>query len=315
MKLLEFEKPIDDIEKRIEELKKLVPANPQLKEEIKALEEHAERIKKRIYENLTPWQKVQLARHPERPHAFDFIKAITENFVELHGDRLFGDDPAVIAGIGKIDGLRLAIIGEEKGRETKERMKRNFGMPHPEGYRKAIRIFLLADRFKLPVLTLIDTPGAYPGVGAEERGQAWAIAESISTMLTVKVPIVSVVIGEGGSGGALAISVSDRIYMLKYSIYSVISPEGCASILWRDGKLAPRAAEVLKLTSEDLLSFGIIDGIIEEPLEGAHRNPELVYRNVKKKILESFEELCKFAPSQLLSKRRERYKKIGKLIG
>ncbi len=311
MRFLDFEKPIYEIEKKIEELKRLTSEHPEFAEEIKALEEQSQRIKEKVYSQLTDWQKVQLARHPDRPHAIDFIKGMAEEFIELHGDRKFGDDPAIVGGLGIIDGIRLVIIGQEKGRSTNEKIKRNFGMPHPEGYRKARRLMELAEKFSLPVLTIVDTPGAYPGVGAEERGQAMAIAENLKVMLQLKTPIVTLIIGEGGSGGALGIAVADRVLALQYSIYSVISPEGCASIIWRDGKLAPKAAEALKLTPEYLLKFGVIDEIIEEPLGGAHRDPETTIKRAKERVVTHLRELMTEDPEVILKKRRERYRNIG----
>ncbi len=311
MKLLDFERPIYEIEQRLNELKKLIPKHPELEEEIKVLEKQALRLRKKIYSNLTRWQIVQIARHPDRPHAMDFIEQMSEDFLELHGDRYFGDDPAIIAGLAKIEGERFAIIAEEKGRDTRDRIKRNFGMPNPEGYRKGERIMQLAEKFKLPLLTLVDTPGAYPGIGAEERGQARAIATSIARMLDTKVPIITVIIGEGGSGGALAIAVGDRVLALQYSIYSVISPEGCAAILWRDSAHAQEAAEVLKLTAPDLKGYGVVDQIVPEPLGGAHWNPKEAIEATKSAILQNIAELKKIPPDELLKKRHQRYLKYG----
>jgi len=281
MYLLDFEKPIYEIERKIDELKALVEEHPELKHELEELQKRAERIKARVYANLTRWQKVQLARHPDRPHARDYISGMVDDFVELHGDRNFRDDPSIITGIGKVEGIKVAIVAEEKGRDVEERVYRNFGMPHPEGYRKAKRIMGLADKFGLPIISLVDTPGAYPGIGAEERGQAMAIAENLKYMLQLKTPIVVAVIGEGGSGGALAIAVGDVLLAMQFSIYSVISPEGCAAILWRNGKLASRAAEALKLTADDLYELGIVDEIVPEPPGGAHRDPVTAIANLK----------------------------------
>lgn len=311
MRLLDFEKPVYDIEKRIEELRALLKDHPELEGEIRSLEEQAKRIKEKIYTRLSPWQKVQLARHPDRPHSLDFIEGITEEFIELKGDRLFRDDPAIVGGLAKIEDIPLVIIGQEKGRGTKEKIYRNFGMTHPEGYRKAMRLMKLAEKYELPVLTLIDTPGAYPGIGAEERGQAIAIAESLKTMLSLKTPFIAVVIGEGGSGGALAIALGDVALALEYSIYSVISPEGCASILWKDGKEAPKAAEALKLTAKDLLELGIIDEIVPEPEGGAHRDPEKAILTLKEYVLKYLHLLKKKKISILIKERKEKYKKYG----
>ena len=311
MRFLDFERPIYEIEKKIEELKKLTREHPEFAEEIKTLEEQSNRIKVRIYSQLTEWQKVQLARHPDRPHAVDFINGMIDDFVELHGDRHYGDDPAIVGGIGKLEGLRLVVIGQEKGRSTNEKIRRNFGMPHPEGYRKARRLMELAEKFSLPVFTIVDTPGAYPGVGAEERGQSMAIAENLKVMLQLKTPLLTLIIGEGGSGGALGIAVADRVLAMQYSIYSVISPEGCASIIWRDGKLAPKAAEALRLTPEHLQRLGIVDEIIEEPLGGAHRDPETAIKSAKDRVLYHLKELVVKEPEEVLRERRERYRRIG----
>jgi acetyl-CoA carboxylase carboxyl transferase subunit alpha len=282
---LDFERPIMEIEKEIAELKKLAKDNLNLWAEVRELEEKAIKLREKIYSTLTRYQKVQIARHPNRPHTLDYVQYIFDDFVEIHGDRAFGDDPAVVCGFGKIDGYRVMLVGEEKGRTTQEKILRNFGMPHPEGYRKAIRAFKIADKFGLPVITFVDTPGAYPGIGAEERGQAQAIAESIRCMLQISVPVIVVIIGEGGSGGALAIAVGNKILALEHAIYSVISPEGCASILWRDASKSMEAAEALKLTAQDLKEFGIVDEIIPEPLGGAHWDPEFTARNVKEALL------------------------------
>lgn len=314
MRYLDFEKPVREIEDRISELKELLLERPELKEEITALEEQAKRVEEKIYSSLTPWQKVQLARHPDRPHSIDFINGIFDSFFELHGDRSFRDDPAIIGGIGRLDRHRLLLIGQEKGRVTKEKLLRNFGMPHPEGYRKARRLMLLAEKFALPVVIFVDTPGAYPGIGAEERGQAHAIAENIKTMLRLKTPTLIIIIGEGGSGGALAIAVGDRVLMLQYAIYSVISPEGCASILWRDVKEAPRAAQALKLTSDDLFRLKVIDEIIPEPRGGAHRDTEKTLSIVKDRLLKHLDDLARIPKDKLLKKRRKRYRSFGAFI-
>jgi len=312
MYILDFEKPLIEIQQKIRELEALVETHPELKEEIERLKKKAEKLRAKIYKNLTRWQMVQLARHPDRPHAIDYIQRICKDFVELHGDRLFRDDPSIIAGIGKIDDKSVVIIGEEKGRKTQERIKRNFGMPHPEGYRKADRVMKLGEKFKLPVITLVDTPGAYPGIGAEERGQALAIAESILFMLNLKTPIISIIIGEGGSGGALAIAVGDVVLAMEFSIYSVISPEGCASILWRDAAKAPQAADALKLTAKDLYELGVVEEIIPEPPGGAHADPDRASQILKEYILKWINILEKKDIDTLLEDRRKRYLKFGK---
>ncbi len=304
---LDFERPVIELEKKIEELKGLEGIG----EELERMKTQLERLKKKVYSNLTPWQQVQLARHSQRPYTLDFIPLLAPDFLELHGDRSFGDDPAIVAGIGRIDGRSFVLIGHQKGRDTKEKLRRYFGMPHPEGYRKALRIMQLAQRFKLPILTLVDTPGAYPGVGAEERGQSEAIARNLREMSVLTVPVIVVVTGEGGSGGALAIAVGNRVSMLENSIYSVISPEGCASILWRDSKKAPQAAEALKLTSKDLLGFGIIDEIIPEPLGGAHRDWARAAENLKAAVIRNLAELETLSAEQLVNQRIEKFNRMG----
>lgn len=316
---LDFEKPLEDLEIKIEELRKLSDGTEiDIASEIKRLEKKAKELRSEIFSNLTPWQKTMIARHPERPYTLDYIGMIFEDFIELHGDRRFADDPAIVGGVGKINGIPIAIIGHQKGRSTKERIFRNFGQPNPEGYRKALRLMRLAERFKVPIVTFIDTPGAYPGIGAEERGQAEAIATNLMEMSRIKTPIISIVIGEGGSGGALALSVADRLYMLEHSVYSVISPEGCAAILWRKGgELTSddfsRAAEALKLTADDLKSFKIIDDIIPEPLGGAHREPETIARKLAEFILTALESLRSKSPSKLIEERYKKIRKIGSL--
>ncbi|MFZ5997854.1 MAG: acetyl-CoA carboxylase carboxyltransferase subunit alpha [Nitrospirota bacterium] len=313
---LEFEKPLEELETKIEELKRLSDDKEiDITSEIKRLEKKAKELRSEIFSSLTPWQKTLIARHPERPYTLDYINMLVEDFVELHGDRRFGDDRAIVGGIGRINGMPMMIIGHQKGRGTKERIARNFGQPNPEGYRKALRLMKLAERFRTPIVTLIDTPGAFPGIGAEERGQAEAIATNLMEMARLKTPIVSIVIGEGGSGGALALSVADRLYMLELSVYSVISPEGCAAILWRkNGDLSSedfsRAAEALKLTAQDLKAFKIIDDIIPEPLGGAHRDPEATAKRIAEYIIKSVETLKTKNPAKLIE---ERYKKIRKI--
>lgn len=304
---LDFEKPVIELEKKIEELKNLTG----VEDELARLKAQAERLKKKIYSNLTRWQRVQLARHPRRPYSVDIINAITSDFIELHGDRRFGDDNAIVAGIARIDKFNVAITAQQKGRDTKEKIRRNFGMPHPEGYRKALRIMRMAEKFNLPVINLVDTPGAYPGVGAEERGQFEAIAVNLFECATLGTPIVVVVIGEGGSGGALALAVGDRVLMLENAIYSVISPEGCASILWRDAAKNKEAAEALKLTAQDLYQFKIIDEIIPEPLGGAHMDYQKTADNVKEAILRNLTELKKIPISELIEMRIKKFQNMG----
>lgn len=314
---LDFEKPIEELELKMEELKRLSDGKDiNLSSEIKKIEKKIKELRTEIYANLTPWQKTLLARHPDRPYTLDYIGLMTEEFIELHGDRRFADDRAIVGGIAKLKGgLPAVIIGHQKGRGTKERIRRNFGQPHPEGYRKAMRLMELAEKFKRPIITLIDTPGAYPGIGAEERGQGEAIASSLMHMSRLRVPIIAVVIGEGGSGGALALSVSDRLYMLEHSVYSVISPEGCAAILWKKSELGPedfsRAAEALKMTSANLLGFKIIDEVIPEPSGGAHRDPEMMAKGILEKVLEALEDLKTKSPGKLIEERYRRLKKIG----
>ncbi|MBR1734131.1 MAG: acetyl-CoA carboxylase carboxyltransferase subunit alpha [Alphaproteobacteria bacterium] len=284
MIILDFERPIFELEAKIKELKNLNTGDLSIIDEIKRLESKQKKMLKNIYSELTPWQKVLVARHQERPKTSDYVNALIDNFVPLAGDRLFGNDLAIIAGIGKFKGMSVAVLGHEKGKETQDRIKHNFGMPHPEGYRKAYRIMEIADKFDLPLLTFIDTAGAYPGVGAEERGQAEAIAKCIERSLQFKKPIVATIIGEGGSGGAVALAVANIILMLEHSIYSVISPEGCASILYRSSEKAQEAADALKLTAQDLLRFRMIDEIVEEPLGGAHRDPNFIIKTVGERI-------------------------------
>lgn len=307
---LDFERPIIELERKIEELKSL-DENGALKEEISKLENKASKLREDVYKNLTRWQKVQLARHLKRPYVSDYIELMCDHFVELHGDRYFGDDLAIMAGIAKLDGESVVIVGHEKGRDTKEKIRRNFGMPHPEGYRKALRVMQLAAKFKKPILTFVDTPGAYPGVGAEERGQSEAIARNLREISTLPVPILVSITGEGGSGGALAIAIGDKILMQEHAIYSVISPEGCASILWRDSSKAPEAAEALKLTAQDLMGFGVIDEIVPEPVGGAHRDPKDAAETLKRAILNSLNELNKLPKDELVKKRIEKFLKMG----
>jgi acetyl-CoA carboxylase carboxyl transferase subunit alpha len=309
---LDFEKPIIELEKKIEELKRFSSSEKlNISAEIKKLEEKLDNVKKEVFENLTPWQRVQIARHPRRPYALDYISLIMTDFLELHGDRAFSDDKAIICGLAKIDQDKVAVIGHQKGRDTKENLLRNFGSAHPEGYRKALRIMELAARFNVPIVCFIDTPGAYPGIGAEERGQAEAIAHNLQEMFKLKVPVIVIVIGEGGSGGALGIGIGDRICVLENSYYSVISPEGCAAILWKDRKKAPEAATVLKLTGEELLKLGVIDEIIKEPLGGAHRDHEQTAKNIKAAIQKYLTELNEVPKDKLTDQRYTKFRKMG----
>lgn len=312
MTILEFEKPIYELEAKIEELKtigheKKIAIEP----EVKSLQEKLDKMRREIYSHLTTWQRIQIARHPDRPYTMDYIRMLTVDFQELHGDRKFADDFALIAGLAKIDGLGVLVMGHQKGRDTTENIKRNFGCAHPEGYRKAIRLMKLAEKIHIPIVILIDTPGAYPGIGAEERGQAQAIAENLRDMMMIKTPIVSTVIGEGGSGGALGIGIADRVCILQNAYYSVISPEGCASILWRSSSKAPEAAEALKITGEHLIKFGVVDEIIPEPLGGAHHDPVEVAGNLKKTILKHIKEISSLSTDNLLTSRYEKFRKIG----
>lgn len=311
---LDFEKPIEDIEEKILLLKNSTSASlVDLNSDIEKLQQKKNTLIKKIFSKLTPWQITQIARHPMRPYTKDYIDNICDSFIELHGDRTFADDQSVIAGLAKIDNMRCVIIGNQKGRDTKEKIKRNFGMSKPEGYRKALRIMKLAEKFHLPIITFIDTPGAYPGIDAEKRGQSEAIGRNIFEMSDLKIPIISIIIGEGGSGGALALSVADKIMMLKYSIYSVISPEGCASILWKDAKMADKAADILGITSERLFKLGLIDSIIEEPIGGAHRNRKEIYNTIKNSIKSNLETLQQ-PVSQLVKNRQYKLNNYGSYI-
>ena len=309
---LDFEKPILELERKVEELKSFTSDKKiDLKSEIKKLEDKLTKLRKEVYDNLTAWQRVQIARHPRRPYSQDYIDMLMTDFLELHGDRLFADDQAIIGGPAKFNGTKIMIIGHQKGRDTKENLRRNFGCAHPEGYRKALRLMRLAERFNLPIVTLIDTPGAYPGIDAEERGQAQAIAANLKAMIDIPCPIVVVVIGEGGSGGAIGLGVGDRVCLFENSYYSVISPEGCASILWRNSVKAPEAAETLKLTATDLLNLGIIEEIIPEPLGGAHKNQEKAAKSLKEVLKRNLGELSQIPKGRLLKLRYEKFRKIG----
>ena len=310
---LDFEQPIAELEGKIEELRHLSDAGEMnIADEVGRLQGKADRLIVQTYQKLTPWQKVLVARHPERPHFTDYAAALVEDFTPLAGDRLFGEDAAILGGIGRIRGRSCMVMGHEKGRDVKTRMKHNFGMAKPEGYRKAQRLMDMAERFRLPVVTFVDTPGAYPGVGAEERGQAEAIARSIEVCLRVRTPVVSLIIGEGGSGGAIALAAADRVFMLQHSVYSVISPEGCASILWRSAEHAQTAAEALKLTAQDLLGLKLIDAIVPEPIGGAHRKPTDVFNAVGDLLEETLAELDRTDGATLRARRREKFLAMGR---
>jgi acetyl-CoA carboxylase carboxyl transferase subunit alpha len=312
---LDFEKKIVELERKIEDLRNFSDSEDiELSDQIRRLEKALDRERRNTYSKLSRWQRVQLARHPRRPYTLDYIELLAPDFTELHGDRLFRDDLAIVGGFGSIDGVPLMIVGQQKGRNLKENQARNFGMPHPEGYRKAIRLMKLGAKMNMPILSFIDTPGAFPGVEAEERGQAEAIAENLRDMAGLPVPIVVLVIGEGGSGGALAMSVGDVILMMENAVYSVISPEGCAAILWRDAAMKERAAEALKVTAEDLLELGVADEVIQEPLGGAHRDINVTVASIKDAVMRHFEALGKLDIEELLQRRHEKYKRIGKFI-
>ncbi len=309
---LNFEKPILELEQRIHELKTFSEEKKiDLSLEIDTLAQKLEKLKKEIYEHLTPWQRVQIARHPRRPYTLDYISLITTDFLEIHGDRCYGDDKALLCGFAQLDSRRIVVIGHQKGRDTKENICRNFGCANPEGYRKAIRVMRLAERFHLPIVIFIDTPGAYPGIGAEERGQALAIAENLRDMVEVRVPIICTVIGEGGSGGALGVGVTDRILILENAYYSVISPEGCAAILWKTATAADKAAESLKLTGFDLQQLGIVDEIVPEPVGGAHRDYRLAADNLKKALQKHLNQLDRVGIEEILEKRYQKFRTIG----
>ncbi len=315
MNYLDFEKPIHELETKIEELRQLdVGDNRVLAPEIKRLEAKVEELRGTIYANLTRWQRVQLARHPDRPYTLDYIYKMTERFMELHGDRAFSDDKAIVGGMGTIDGRSVMIIGQQKGRDTKSRQYRNFGMPNPDGYRKALRLMKLAEKFGIPVITLVDTPGAFPGLEAEERGQGEAIARNLREMAVLRVPLITIIIGEGASGGALGIGMGNEVYMMENTWYSVISPESCSSILWKTWDYKEQAADALKLTAEDLTELGIIDGIIREPKGGAHRDHDAAAAAVRKQIVESMDRLGKLSAGELVDQRIAKYSAMGHFI-
>ncbi len=313
--ILDFEKPIMEIQEKIEELKKIsVESGMDLNKEIETFEQQADDYKKELYSNLKPAQKLQIARHPERPNFLDYVQHICTDFIELHGDRTGMDDRAIIGGLAKIDGKPVMIIGTMKGKSTKENLEYNFGMPQPQGYRKALRLFKHASKFNIPIVTLIDTPGAYPGISAEETGQGGAIAVNLRDMAKLNVPVIAIVTGEGCSGGALGLAVADKVFLLEHAYYTVISPEGCASILWRDASRAGDAAEALKITAPDLMKFNIIDGAIKEPVGGAHKDYDFVCNEMKKTIKESLEELSKLSVEELKNNRYNKFRKMGAFL-
>ena len=307
---LEFEKPLLELENRITELR--ASEEPlEARDEIAKLEERLARQQQRVYSGLTAWQRAQIARHPKRPHTLDLVNLLLDDWVELHGDRVFGDDKAIVGGLATFDGEPVVLIGHQKGRDTRENIARNFGMPHPEGYRKALRLMQLAGKFGKPIITFIDTPGAYPGLGAEERGQDEAIARNLREMAGLPTPVICVVTGEGGSGGALAIGVGNRVLMLEYAIYSVISPEGCAAILWGDAAKAPEAAELMRVTAPDLLKLGVIDAIVPEPIGGAHRNWEATAASLRAALRDQLWQLKSKSDAELIEERHEKFRRIG----
>lgn len=312
---LDFEKPVIELEQKIQELRQEAEARGlEADDELRDLERKADTLRREVYANLTAYQRVQLARHPRRPYTLDYIQRCFSEWTELHGDRHFAEDPAIVAGLALLDERPVMVIGQQKGRDTRENLLRRFGMPNPEGYRKALRLMQLADRFRVPVVTLVDTAGAYPGLGAEERGQAEAIAHNLREMSKLEIPIVTVVIGEGGSGGALAIAVADVVLMFENSVYSVISPEGCASILWRDGKQAPQAAEALRLTAVHLEKLGVVDGVLPEPVGGAHRDPEAAAATLREAVSRHLAILDGVSPVERVRRRREKFRRMGVFV-
>ena len=312
LKFLDFEQPIAELEAKIDELRYVGDDSEiNINEEIARLKDKSQSLTKNIFAKLSPWQVARVARHESRPYTQDYLDAFVPDFQELHGDRMYADDPAIVGGVGRIDGRAVMFIGHQKGRDSKERVRRNFGMPKPEGYRKAQRLMRMAEKFSMPVVTFIDTPGAYPGVGAEERGQSQAIAESLYLMAGLKTPILCIVIGEGGSGGALAIGVGDKLLMLQYSIYSVISPEGCASILWKSADKAEDAAEAMRITAANLSDYGLVDEVLTEPLGGAHRSPKAMAEGVHNAIVSNLDELTQMSTEELLQKRQQRLASFG----
>jgi acetyl-CoA carboxylase carboxyl transferase subunit alpha len=313
LNFLDFEQPIAELEAKIDELRFVGDdTNVNIGEEIDRLKSKSEALTRNIFSNLSPWQVAQIARHPQRPYTLDYLEVMCPDFQELHGDRMYSDDAAIVGGLGRIDGMSVMLIGHQKGRDTKSRVRRNYGMPKPEGYRKALRLMQMAERFKIPVVTLIDTPGAYPGVGAEERGQSEAIARNLFVMAGLKTPIINVVIGEGGSGGALAIGVGDKLIMLEYSIYSVISPEGCASILWKNADKAELAATAMGITAQRLQGLGLVDEVIPEPLGGAHRAPDLMAESLQNAVVDALRSLDSVDVSEVLARRKQRMESVGR---
>lgn len=313
MHRLEFERPLAELEEKIIALRALQDAGDEVdvRAQVRKLTKRLQRLQRDTYAKLSGWQRTQVARHPDRPYTLDVVSGLCPDFIELHGDRAFRDDPSIVGGLGHLDGIPVMLIGQQKGRDTKEKLHRNFGMPHPEGYRKSLRLMRLAERFRKPIVTLLDTPGAYPGIGAEERGQATAIAQNLMAMAALTVPVVCCIIGEGGSGGALALGVGNRVLMFSNSVYSVISPEGCAAILWGDGSQAEKAAEALKLTAPDLLELGVVDEIVKEPLGGAHRNPERAISTLRRAVRRNLYDLLALPPEKLVEQRYERFRRIG----
>ncbi|KYH34876.1 acetyl-coenzyme A carboxylase carboxyl transferase subunit alpha [Clostridium tepidiprofundi DSM 19306] len=315
MVALDFEKNLENLKEKIEELKKIsIEQNIDLSDEIKKLEIKLNDMEKEAYKNLSAWDKVKISRLLERPTALDYIKRIFDSFIELHGDRSYADDTSILCGIGSFKGIPVTIVAQQKGRDTNENIKRNFGMPHPEGYRKALRMMKQAEKFKRPIICFVDTPGAFPGIGAEERGQGEAIARNLMEMSSLKTPIISIVIGEGGSGGALALAVGDEIWMLEHSVYSILSPEGFASILFKDASKAAEAAEYMKITAQDLYNYGIIDKIIKEPIGGAHKNPDEMAKNIKISLQEAIKRLINEPIELVVEKRYEKFRKMGKVV-
>ena len=316
LNFLEFEQPIAELEAKIKELCRVGDDDEiNIQEEISRLEEKSRALTESLFSSLKPWQISQLSRHPQRPYMLDYVERIFDDFQELHGDRMYADDHAIVGGVARLNGKSVMLIGQQKGRDTKDKLRRNFGMPRPEGYRKALRLMEMAERFQMPILTFIDTPGAYPGVGAEERGQSEAIARNLKAMTSLRTPILCTVIGEGGSGGALAIGVGDRLVLLQYSTYSVISPEGCASILWKSAEKAELAAEAMGITSDRLLELGLIDGIVPEPLGGAHRDIDSIVQNLKQSLLDGLDELSWMDMDELLDRRYQRLMSYGQFTG
>ncbi|MEJ7732939.1 MAG: acetyl-CoA carboxylase carboxyltransferase subunit alpha [Polyangiaceae bacterium] len=312
--VLPFEKPVAELVEQVRELRARARADNRFEPELTRLEEKASRLARELFAELTPMQKVQLSRHASRPYTLDYVKRLLTDWVELHGDRRFGDDPSIVAGLGRYRGRSVVVVGHQKGRGTKENMVRNFGMPHPEGYRKAVRMYEMADRFRLPILTFIDTPGAYPGIGAEERGQSEAIGASLATMARVAVPIVATIIGEGGSGGALALGVANRVLVLEFGCYSVISPEGCAAILWKDGARAEEAATRLKITAPDMLQLGVVDAVVDEPPGGAHQDHDGAARLLDAALSSALAGLEAMSPQALVDDRYHRFRNLGSFV-